>query len=85
MLSGVQFYQPLCFPEHVSHIEFIVFSSSLSTEDSSGFCITWLWPQQLVLGVHKSPAVKLFLLYAQVKGLAGEIMMCWHTGCCGRA
>ena len=85
MLTEVQVYQFLCVPEHIpaSNIDFNMFSLLLSMEGCSGCCIMWLWPQQLVIGVHKSPASKLFPLHAQVKDLAGA--MCWRRGCCGRA
>ena len=83
MQSGLQLYHPFCLPKHNSLIDLSVFSLSLSTEGCSGCCITRLWPQQLVFGVHEGPAVKLFLLYAQMKGLAG--VMCWRGGCCGNA
>ena len=86
MLTKVQDYQFLRVPEHIpaSNIDFNVFSSSLSVEGCSGCrCFMWLWPQQLVVGVHKSPASKLLPLHAQVKDLAGA--MCWRRGYCGRA
>ena len=85
MLTEVQDYQFLCDPEHIPAfiIDFNMLSLSLSMEGCSGCCVTWVWPRQLVIGVPKSPASKLFLLHAQVKGIAGA--MCWRGGCYGRA